>query len=148
MTRGSGRQRAQEGLFLCEIASPTVFPFLERITVESLHTVVDCFIQLRQGQKLTTPQIRQNEDGDDAHSTLHRSLVLGRTDSGRQDRRSIVLCQFLIGLIEDYLVLSVLLDTGFKVVALDDPGDATEVFEGIDMGGGPCLLIHGEEGST
>ncbi len=146
MTRGSGRQRAQEGLFLCKIADPAAFPFLERLAVESLHTVVERLIQLRQRQKLAVPQSRQNEGGDDAHSALHHSLVLGRADSGRQDRRAIVLRQFLTRLIEDDLVLSVLLDTGFQVVALDDPCNAAEVFEGIHMGSAPCLLVHGEEG--
>ena len=38
-----------------------------------------------------------------------------------------------------------LLYSGFQVVTLDDPGDATEILVGIYMSSGPCLLVHGEE---
>ena len=51
-----------------------------------------------------------------------------------------MLCQFLIRLIENNLILPVLLHTGFQVVALDDPGDAAKVFVGIHMGSGTCLV--------
>jgi len=40
----------------------------------------------------------------------------------------------------------VLLHTGFQVVALDDPGDTTEVFVGVYMCSSPGLLVHGEKG--
>ena len=38
------------------------------------------------------------------------------------------------------------LHTGFQVVALDDSGDAAEVFVSIHMGSGLGLLVHGEKG--
>ncbi len=113
---------------------------------ENLQSFVDRLIQLRQRQKLAVPQSRQNEGGDDDYGALHSRLVLGRTDSGRQDRRAIVLRQFLIRLVENDLILVMLLHSGFQVVALDDPGDAAEVLVGIHMSGGPGLLVHGEEG--
>ena len=67
-------------------------------------------------------------------------------DSGGKNRRAVVFCQLVIRLIEDDLIITMLLNAGFQVVALDDPGNATEVFEGIHMGAGPRLLVHGEEG--
>lgn len=144
--KGSERQRAQEGILLRKAAGPAALPLLEGFVVESLQAFVDRLIQLRQRQELTVPQSRQNERGDDADGAFHRSLVLGRADSGRQDRSPVMLRQLLIGLVENDLILAMLLHTGFQVVALDDPGDTAEVFEGIHMGGGPRLLIHGEEG--
>ena len=88
---------------------------------------MDRLIQLWQRQKLAVPQSRQNESGDDTDGALYRSLIPGRTDSGRQDCRAVMLRQFLIRLVENDFVLTVLLHTGFQVVALDDPGDAVSV---------------------
>lgn len=144
--KGAERQRTQKRFLLCKTTSPAAFPFLEWFMVESLQTVPYRLIQLRQRQKLAVPQSRQNEGGDDAYGALHSRLVLGRTDSGRQDRRAIVLRQFLIRLVENDLILVMLLHSGFQVVALDDPGDAAEVLVGIHMSVGPGLLGHGEEG--
>ena len=107
---------------------------------------MDRFIQLQQRQKLAVPQNRQDEGGDDTDSALYRSLVPRRTDSGRQDRRSVMLRQLLIRLVENDLILAMLLHTRFQIVTLDDPGNAAEVFVGIHMSGGPCLLVHGEKG--
>lgn len=45
--------------------------------------------------------------------------------------------QILIRFVENSLVFPVFLHTGFQVVALDDPGDAAEVFVSIHMGSGP-----------
>ena len=107
---------------------------------------MDRLIQLWQRQELAVPQSRQNEGGDDTDGAFYRRLILGRADSGRKDRRAVMLRQLLIRLVENDLVLAMLLHTGFQVVALDDPGDAAEVFEGVHMGGGPGLLVHREEG--
>ena len=117
----------------------------EGLMIESLQAFMDRLIQLRQRQKLAVPQSRQNEGRDDTNGTFHRRLVLGRTDSGRQDRRAVMLRQLLIRLVENDLILAMLLHTGFQVVALDDPGNAAEVFERIHMSGGPGFLVHGEE---
>jgi len=54
-------------------------------------------------------------------------------------------CQLLIRLVEDDLVLTVLLHTGFQVVTQDDPGNTTEVFVGVHKGSGLGFLVHGKE---
>ena len=110
--------------------------------VESLQTVPNCLIQLQQGEKLTVPQGCQNKGGDDTNSTLNSGLVLGSTDSGRQNGGAVVLSQFLVGFVENNLIFAMLLYTGFQVVTLDNPGNTTEVFVGIYMGSGSCLLVH------
>ena len=68
---------------------------------------------------------------------LYLSLILGRTNSGRQNCRAVMLRRLLIRFVENDLVFSVFLHSGFQVVALDDPGDTAEVFVGIHMGSGP-----------
>ena len=94
---------------------------------------------------MTIPQCRQNKGGDDANRTLHSSLVLGRTDSGRENGCLIMLRQLLICLVENDLIFTMFLYTGFQNVTLDDSGDTAKVLVSIDMGSGPGFLVHGEE---
>ena len=89
--KGSGRQRAQEGILLCKATGPASFPLLEGLVVESLQAFVDRLIQLRQRQELAVPQSRQNEGGDDADGAFHRCFILVRADSGRKDRCAVML---------------------------------------------------------
>lgn len=57
-----------------------------------------------------------------------------------------MLRQLLVGFVQDHLILSVLFNAGFQIVTLNHPCDAAKIPVGIDMGGSPALLIHGEEG--
>ena len=52
----------------------------------------------------------------------------------------------MIQFVENDLVFSVFLHSGFQVIALDDPSNAAEVFVSIRIGCGPSLLVHGEKG--
>jgi len=53
-------------------------------------------------------------------SAPKKRFILGSTDSGRKNCCPVVLRQLLVRFVENNLIFSVLLHTGFQVVALDD----------------------------
>ena len=59
------RQRAQKGQFFCKCAGSAAFALLEGLVIEALQAFPDCFIQLRQGQKLPVPQRGKDVCGND-----------------------------------------------------------------------------------
>ena len=56
-----------------------------------------------------------------------------------------MLRQFLVGFVQNHLIFSVLFHTCFQIVTLNHPCDAAKIPVGVDMGGSPALLVHGEE---
>lgn len=70
-------------------------------------------------------------------SAFHCGLILGITDSCRQNCSFVMLGQLLVRLVEDNLNLTALLNARFQIVTLDNPGDTAKVFVGIHMGSSP-----------
>ena len=113
--------------------------------IEAFQAIPNGFIQLLQRQKLTVPQRGQNVCGDDSNGTFHGCLILGSPYPGRNDGRSVMLSQFLIGTVQNNLVTPVLLHAGFQVVALNHPGHPAEIVESIDVCCDPRVLVHAQK---
>ena len=140
------RQRPQKRLFLREETGSAAVFLLEGLVVERFKTLPNCFIQLQQGQELPIPQSCKDEGGDDPYGSFHSRFILWRSDSGGNNGSGIMLSQLLVGFVQNHLIFSVLFHAGFQVVTLNHPRDTAKIPVGVDMGGSPALLIHGEEG--
>jgi len=119
---------------------------LERLVVERPETLPDGVVQFAQGKELPVAQRRGDPGGDDAYGPLDMTFVLGGTHPAGYDRETVVRRHLLIASVQYDFRAGILHNTGFQIVALDDPGDSAEVLKRIHMGVDPRLLIHAQKG--
>lgn len=141
----AGRKRLDEWLLVLKQKRLTAILLLERLVDELLQLFKDSLIQLTQRQELPVAQRCQDKCGDDTHGTLHHGLVLGRTHAAGNDSGVVILCQFLIGLVQHHLAAAMFLHADLQIVTLQYPGHAAEVAKCVDVRGGLAFLVHGEE---
>ena len=80
------------------------------------------------------------------NDAFHHRLILRRSNAARQDRDAIVLRHFIVRLVQHNFGLPVGKHTCFQVITLQNPCDAAEIPERVNVRCDPTFLIHGEKG--
>ena len=129
-------------LLLCKNTGPASFTFLERLIVEAFQSAPDRFVKVRKGQELPVAERSKDVSGDNTDGSFDRRFISRGTHSRRNDSCFVMLCQFLVGFIQDNFMLAVFLHAGLQVVALDHARYTAKETVGVYMGLCPGFLVH------
>ncbi len=105
--------------------------------VELVEQLADGSVQIGQAEKGVVAQAGQDPALDHLDTDFHLGLVLGLTNASRNDRRTVVLSQVMVGGVQIWLVAAGVFDPGLEIVRDDDVRRPAHEGEHTDVGADP-----------
>lgn len=145
---GQQRQGLQERrLFFQKYGKPGTIALLERRCIELFQKLSNGVVHLDYAEEFFIAEFGDDVAGHISDISFDSCLVLRGEHPGRQDCRSVVVSEFLVGPISHrILVLAVGDYPGLQVVGDQEPCCAAKELNHVDVGVDPRLFLHVCEG--